>query len=305
MVVSGWFYSVCVSLFQCVSFLNTLWGFTFLLKTMRARFGFLRDEVGVQSVLFVSVKLKVHVSGTKVQMWRFVKCLRMTDVWWQHNTPCDRAGTSTYISTCIKHPIAHTSTHATRASRTQVVKKYIWIPAAEVEGMWLDSGLWRLPARARCSQPEKKCKVCCCCSPDTAIDTPPGWALIFWIIVLFHPPITSATKACGSYLEMFRKVCENPLIKGWRLLLTCSFPAAAATRLRKTRASCRIHLALLLALCVLSIFSQTSPTMTSSGCTGSLQLCQAPLTFGQARTGVELPCCFLYLSLSLSHTLFF
>lgn len=214
MVHSGCFYSV--SLFQCVSLLNTLWGFTFLSKTMRARFAFLRDEVGVQSVLFVSVKLKVHVSGSaKVQKWRFVKCLRMTDVWWQHNTPCDRAGTSTYITTCIKHPIAHTSTHAARASRTQVFEKYIWIPAAAAEGMWLDSALWRLSARGRCSQPAKKCKVCSCWS-DTAIDTPPGLALIFWSIVLFHPSFTSATKACGSYLEVFRKVCGNRSIIGWK-----------------------------------------------------------------------------------------
>lgn len=61
----------------------------------------------------------------------FVMWLRMTDVCWQHSTTCDRGGMCSYITTCIKHPIAQTSTY-THALRRRHLKDRQWKPCFQV-----------------------------------------------------------------------------------------------------------------------------------------------------------------------------
>lgn len=50
--------------------------------------------------------------------------VRVTDVWWQHST-CARGGVCSYITSCIKHPIAQTPTYPHACAHTQY-KLYKW-----------------------------------------------------------------------------------------------------------------------------------------------------------------------------------
>lgn len=60
--------------------------------------------------------------------------VRVTDVWWQQSTTCDRGGVCSYITSCIKHPIAETSHSISCIS--EVLKKYILIPTVGAMFSW-------------------------------------------------------------------------------------------------------------------------------------------------------------------------
>lgn len=64
----------------------------------------------------------------------------------KHSTTCDRGGVCSYITSCIKHPIAQTSHSISCIS--EVLKKHILIPkmgpmfsGEEVPRTWLHTGL--------------------------------------------------------------------------------------------------------------------------------------------------------------------